>query len=490
MDTQQSFLPWIFIRLAGLTLTLLSFSAETYCQSTIESIPNQKLVNNSYVSNPDGVLDQSTISQIDSILTDLEKTTTTQTAVVVVNSIGSEDIFDFAQKLFVKWGIGSNGKDNGLLILLVMDQRTVRFHTGYGLEGVLPDVTCKRIQGEFMVPEFKKNNYNAGMLAGIEQVRNMLTNPENAEELQSTTTVSEWSSLLIILLVFVFPIILIAFIVKNVRGHFANSKRPKKTLYGEMRLKRWQWLLEFAIIPGIIVLLFHIGSQNLGLCFFSLYLYYMFTLFHRLARIKNVIDRLQKKEKYYEVVEFIRKGQVYWFFMALLFPIPFFFYFFYHLARKKLYRNHSRTCEKCQGSMDKLSEETEDQFLSTSQQMEETLKSVDYDVWKCNSCQNTQSWIYPNRHSKYQACPKCKTLAYYPSGSRTITSASYSSSGEGEQTHTCKYCGNVVVATYSIAQLVESSSSDSSSSSSSSSSSDSGSWGGGSSGGGGASSSW
>jgi uncharacterized protein len=219
-----------------------------------------------------------------------------------------------------------------------------------------------------------------------------------------------------------------------------------------------------------------------------LYLYFWATLFHRLVRMKRVINRFQQTEKYYEIVEFIRQGQPYWFFMALLFPVPFLGYFFYHLARKPIFRNHSRSCEKCKASMQKMNETNEDQFLSASEQMEEELRSVDYDVWKCDSCANMRRWAYPNRLSKFEKCPKCKTMAYYFVSSRTLSSATYSSSGKGEKIHSCKFCGANVRTTYSIAQLIQDTSSDDSSSSSSSS--DSGSWGGGSSGGGGASSSW
>ncbi len=471
-------------------LLLISFFAQS--QSTLESVPNQKLINNSYVSNPDNILDQSTVAQIDTLLASLESKTTVQVAVVVVNSIGDADVFDFAQQLFEKWGIGSKGNDNGLLLLLVKDVHTVRFHTGYGLEGVLPDITCKRIQREYMVPEFRNDNYNAGILAGLQQVDKILANPEYSEELKEPEVeIGELAAFIILASVVMGLIVVPAFFIKNMNGHFANSKHPKQTLYREMRLPRWWWVTEFIVMPGFIVLFFGLKDDitSGGDLLVSLYLYFMLTLFHRLVRVRSVIDRLRKKQQYYEITEFIRKGQPYWFFMALFFPFPFIFYFIYHLYRKRWYRNHSRACAKCQGNMKKLAESEEDPFLHNSQQMEETLHSADYDVWRCDSCQNTQSWVYPNRRSKYKACPKCKTLAYYFVSSRTIHAATYSSSGEGEEIHSCKFCGHTKRETYSIAQLVHSTSSDSSSSDSSSSSSG-GSWGGGSSGGGGASSSW
>jgi len=476
------------------SLLLIVAYSGAVAQSTIKSIPNQKLINNGYVSNPDGILHVETVAQVDTLLADLEKKTSVQVAVVIVESIGGEDVFEFAQELFSTWGIGHREKDNGLLLLLVKDQRVVRFHTGYGLEGMLSDITCKRIQRDYMVPEFKNGDYNAGVLAGVQQVEKILTDSVYAEELKEPENgeASDWVGFVILLSIFIAPVLLIVFIVKATNGRFADSKKPGYTPYPEMRLKRWPWVIEFAGIPVVIVTLFAISSieNPVGFCFLSLYLYFIFTLFHRLWRMKKVINQFLKTEDYYEVVEFIRKQQWYWFWMAVAFPFPFVFYFFYHLARKRLYRNRRRSCKKCSGAMYKLNEKSEDEFLSEGMQKEEELRSVDYDVWKCKDCQSVESWFYLNRHSKYEPCPKCKTIAYHSVSKRTTENATYSSSGSGEEVHNCKFCGHNKKTKYTIAKLVASSSSSSSSSFSSGSSSSGGSWGGGSSGGGGASSSW
>lgn len=473
-------------------LLLLIVSITLMAQSTIESIPNQKLINGSYISNPDKILDDATVQQLDTLLTELEKKTTAQVAVVVVESIGDDDIFNFAQTLFTTWGIGSKGNDNGLLILFVNDKHTIRFHTGYGLEGVLPDVVCKRIQRDFMVPEFKNGNYNAGMLAGLQQVEKILTEPDYAEELKAPEKDEElnWTGFVILLSIVLVPALLIVFIIKAANGRFSDSKKPEPTPYPEMRLKRWSWLLEFVVLPVLIVTLFAISPMEnpIGFCFITLYLYYMATCFHRLWRMKKVINRFLQIQNYYEIVEVIRKQQWYWLFIALIFPVPLLFYFFYHLTRKRRYRNYPRACKKCNGNMRKLNEKDEDEFLSKEMQMEETLRAVDYDVWKCKDCESVEMWFYLNRNSKYESCPKCKTLAYSSASRRTVTPASYSSNGSGEEIHTCKFCGYSRTSSYTIAQLTRSTSSSSSFGSSSSSSS--GSWGGGRSGGGGASSSW
>jgi uncharacterized protein len=483
-----------------LVILLLFFNvANSSAQSLVDAIPNQKLINGSYVSNPDNILDPSTVSQIDAILSSLEQRTSAQVAVVVLNSIGDEDNFELAQKLFEKWGIGQKGNDNGLLILFAKEQHVIRFHTGYGVEGVLPDVVCKRIQMEYMVPEFKNENYGAGILAGVQQVDKILSDPKYAEEINqqtssSTTEIDDLTGVLIFLSLAFGTLWLIIFLIKTFNGQFADSKKPSHTDYPEMRLTRWGWLLQFVLIPILIVTALRFSgltsSEAAALVLISLYLYFLFSLFHRLWRTKKVINRFLKSNEYAHIVEFLRKQQWYWLLMGFIFPLPFFFYFFYHLARKKIYRNHPRNCQQCQHKMIKLNDLAEDEFLTKNMLLEEQIRSVDYDVWKCENCASIEISHYLNRFSKYEPCPKCKTIAYYVSGDRTLQSPSYSSSGKGERTHECKFCGHTKKSTYTIAKLVRSTSGSGSSFGSSSGSSSGGSWGGGSSGGGGASSRW
>ena len=159
----------IFRQIAFLSLFLYAamVSGAAY---TVETVPNPKTLNNSYVSNPDGILSESTVYKINVMLDSLEAKNGVQAAVVVLQSIGQNDINTFSYDLATKWGIGGKKSDNGLLILFVGDQKKIRFEVGYGLEGVLPDAITKRISTEIMIPEFKKGNFDAGFLKGIEKV--------------------------------------------------------------------------------------------------------------------------------------------------------------------------------------------------------------------------------------------------------------------------------------------------------------------------------
>ena len=124
---------------------------------TVDDVPNPKTYDaDNWVSDPDHILDSETKNKINDILQQLEDSLTIEVAVVALNSIGEEEPHEFAVTLFNRWGVGKAEDDNGLLILLTRDIRDITFKTGYGLEGVLPDAICKRIQLETMVPHLRE----------------------------------------------------------------------------------------------------------------------------------------------------------------------------------------------------------------------------------------------------------------------------------------------------------------------------------------------
>lgn len=463
---------------------LLTGSAFAQPAYTVETVPNVKVSENRLVSDPGKVLGDGTVARLDRQLAELESSTTSQVAVVVLPSIGTQDIFQFAQELFTAWGIGQASNDNGLLILVVMDQRTVRFHTGRGLEGILPDVVCKRIQEEYMVPLFREGRNDEAITSGVDQVVRILTDPVYAVEIRGQAEGPPlWSIVYPLVLGLGAVVLLAVFLIR--RRHFPDHPKALSTPYAEMRLTRMQWLLEFGVVPAVfLVVLDNSGMDSPWIpAGIGLYGYYLLTLLHKRVRMRVVVARLLKQKKYKRIVEFFEEYRTGWLVSAIFFPLPFLIHYPLYLRRMTYYRNHPRDCEKCGKPVHKLDERADDAYLSKEKAFEEGLKSVDYDVWLCDHCGTYFELMYPNRSSKYSHCPKCKTKAWYLKSNRTIESPTTSRSGKGEKVHECKFCGHQVVSTYTIARLSESSSSSSGGSSG-------GSFGGGSSGGGGASSSW
>lgn len=135
---------------------------------TVDEVPNIHLKDaRQYVTDPSAILSTAARDSINLMLGQLEEGSGIEVAVVMLPSIGNDDIFDFAHNLFRKWGIGKKKENNGLLVLFVMDQHKVRFTTGYGLEGTLTDALSKRIQMNEMVPAFKEGKWDEGMVKGV-----------------------------------------------------------------------------------------------------------------------------------------------------------------------------------------------------------------------------------------------------------------------------------------------------------------------------------
>lgn len=155
---------------------------------SVDDVPNVRLTDvRRYVSDPTSILSPAATDTIDAILGRLEKSTGIETAVVMLPSIGENDIFDFSTSLFRKWGIGKKKSDNGLLILFVMDQHKVRFSTGYGIEGTMTDAMSKRLQMQYMVPAFKRSDWNKGMVDGVRATAKVLDGSMEPEAADSDT---------------------------------------------------------------------------------------------------------------------------------------------------------------------------------------------------------------------------------------------------------------------------------------------------------------
>ena len=169
-----------------LTTFLCTFNISAQKVFTPDNLPKVHLQDRTkYVCNPSGILSQAATDSIDAMLFRLEEKTGIETVVAALPSIGEVDAFDFCHELLNTWGVGKKGKDNGLVVLLVVDQRMIQFYTGYGLEGDLPDAICKRIQVQDMIPYLKDNKWDEGMLAGMTKVVGRLDGSMEKEEEES-----------------------------------------------------------------------------------------------------------------------------------------------------------------------------------------------------------------------------------------------------------------------------------------------------------------
>ena len=167
----------------ALCLCVLTLSAwsKVYTPTTIPMVHLEDRTR--YTCNPDGILSANAVNTMDSIFYALEQQTGIQTVVAVVGEIDPADCFEFAHALFTAQGVGQQGKDNGLVILLSTEEHCIQFVTGYGLEGSLPDAICKRIQSKYMVDLLGNERWDDAMIAGSRALyKHLMGDPTLIEE--------------------------------------------------------------------------------------------------------------------------------------------------------------------------------------------------------------------------------------------------------------------------------------------------------------------
>ncbi|MGQ8973508.1 TPM domain-containing protein [Acinetobacter schindleri] len=106
-----------------------------------------------------------------------------QIGVVIVPTTGQEDIFDYSMRVAEAWQLGSAKRDNGLLMTIAVNDRRIQILTGYGLEGVLPDIVAGRIINDKITPYFKQGQYAQGIDSGLAEIERILNlDPEIAAQ--------------------------------------------------------------------------------------------------------------------------------------------------------------------------------------------------------------------------------------------------------------------------------------------------------------------
>lgn len=159
-----------------------------------------------YVVDQAGVIDPQVKAAIEDWLGELEQKTTAQVKVLTVQSTDGEDIFQFTQRHYDRWKLGKKGKDNGALVVLDVKDHKVRIHTGYGLEGVLPDSWCGSLSRSIAQEYFKRGAYGSGLQQMAIVIANRiadeagvkLSTPQHRFQGDSSNSLSTWVMLIII----------------------------------------------------------------------------------------------------------------------------------------------------------------------------------------------------------------------------------------------------------------------------------------------------
>jgi uncharacterized protein len=115
-----------------------------------------------------GTLSQDALAAIEQTLTELEERKGSQVAVLLVRTTAPEAIEPYALRVAEEWGIGRSGVDDGVVLVVALDDRRMRFEVGYGLEGAVPDALARRIIAETIAPRFYEGDYAGGLNAGLD----------------------------------------------------------------------------------------------------------------------------------------------------------------------------------------------------------------------------------------------------------------------------------------------------------------------------------
>jgi uncharacterized protein len=171
--------------------SLLCFSAIVFPVTsqaiTIQEVPNPRQVNNTWVTDKANILSDSTETQLNQMISDLEAKNGSEIAVVTVpDTKPSATPKAFATELFNFWGIGKKGKNNGVLLLISSGERRVQIETGSGIQSILPDAKAVGIIETEITPRFKQQDFDGGTLAGTKALVNVLQTPMVNAQSQTT----------------------------------------------------------------------------------------------------------------------------------------------------------------------------------------------------------------------------------------------------------------------------------------------------------------
>ena len=122
------------------------------------------------VTDETGTLSAAERQSLENKLADWEQRTGNQLVVLIVPSTAPEPIESYSIRVADAWKIGRKGQDNGAIFLIAKNDRRMRIEVGYGLEGVLTDLTSHRIIDETVAPLFRQNRYAEGINAGVDRI--------------------------------------------------------------------------------------------------------------------------------------------------------------------------------------------------------------------------------------------------------------------------------------------------------------------------------
>lgn len=373
-------------RMSGCIILLIAavgaaaLSAIPVAAQNPETLVNPNMADaHKFIADPFDMLSDATEMSINDLAAEVRKKTTCEVAVAIVKSLEGMTVSEYAYELFTHWGIGTKDKNNGVLLVVATDDRQAFIQVGSGAEGVLPDVACANIMRNFFRPAMKEGNLNQAVYNTVLEIANALTDPAVAEELRS----------------------------KNPMSAAAQIKALDKDKF-----------FDFLWILACCVFLFALGMFVIDLV------------------------SVHKRDNYRRAMIWRNHIATYWW-AALLscglaLPVAIIVWALYRHSR-----DVTEICDTCGAKMKKLSEDEDNAFLTASQDFEEKLGTVDYDVWLCPDCGTVERFPYREKKLKYHECQECHTIAENLLMDKVVVPPTTKQFGHGERIYQCQFCKHI-----------------------------------------------
>ncbi len=197
------------IRTFLIVFTLLIGSL-SYGQTQADNHKYNRLVNDFA-----NILNDREESALEHKLVAYDDSTSTQIAVVTIESLNGNDIAGYSFQLAEKMGIGRKDKNNGILILVAMKEHKMFIATGYGMEGVVPDALAKRIVENYLKPNFRNNNFYKGIDEATSVIMGLASGEYSADQIKGTG--KGYS-------VFILPLFLLFFFIISSLSRYRRAK--------------------------------------------------------------------------------------------------------------------------------------------------------------------------------------------------------------------------------------------------------------------------
>jgi len=145
-----------------------------FCISNVFSLDVPKI--EARINDNANIISSNDERKLETLLKDVESKTSSQVALLTINSLQGENLEDYAMRVAQSWQLGQKKFDNGVLMLVAMKEKKIRIEVGYGLESIITDAKSGYIIRNYIVPEFKNGNFTGGITNGLLAISGLVTN--------------------------------------------------------------------------------------------------------------------------------------------------------------------------------------------------------------------------------------------------------------------------------------------------------------------------